>query len=304
MKLFSVNGNKWLSRLDAAIKVYQNSFEKNLSPFNQPENSSLGSRDDHPLLNRDDVVTQETMVYKFMSGTIIWLDIIAAITLGRSPRLLPHHTSILTSDAETKFEEIMGCENWLMLLISRIAALQEIKIQAMKQEHFDCSELRQNVADISKQIQERVALLNSEMPDVSKIDSTSESPSTLHPSRLVTHIFAYMASIYLHLVLEGFESLETLSTTISEAVRMLQTRIPAQLLPALVAPLFVIGSVAREGGKAFFRDMLSSPPVLNRSLAHRGLILPALESIWIKRQTASFFAWEDSLELTQDILLV
>lgn len=284
--------------------MYLNAYGKNLSPFDQAEDSSPGSRDDRPFLECDNVVAHETVIYIFMSGTIIWLDIIAAITLGRSPRLLPHHTRILISDAQTKLEKIMGCDNWVMLLIGRIAALQEIKTQAMQQEHFDCSELRQNVADIGSQIQDGIALLTSELPDISGIDSMSELPSTIDSSRLITHMFAYMASIYLHLVIEGFDNLETLSTTISEAMRMLQTRIPTHILPALVAPLYVIGSVARKGERAFFRDIFSSPTVLNLSLAHREMILPALESIWSKRQTVSFFAWEDSLELTQDMLLI
>ena len=284
--------------------MYQSCYGKNNFPLGLTKDSSSASREDPPFPGCDDVALEEARTYRFLSDTIVWLDIIASITLGRSPHLLPYHAHIIGSDAQTKLEEIMGCKNWVMLQISRIAALQEIKTQAMRQDHFDCSELRQSVADIGKHIKDGLALLTSQLPDISRGNSPSNLTSTLDPSRLVTHVFAYMASIYLHLVIEGFQNLEILSTTISEAMRMLQSLIPSQTLSALVAPLYIIGSVARQGEKQFFQHTFSSPPVLDLSLTHRGRILPVLEEIWSKRQSASFFAWEDSLELTQDILLI
>ena len=283
--------------------MYQSSYGKNIFPLDPSEDSNSVSRKD-PSFPECDVALEEAMTYRFLSGTIVWLDSIASITLGRSPHILPYHTHIMRDDAQTKLEEIMGCENWVMLQISRIASLQEIKIQAMRQDHFDCSELRQTVDDIGRRIKDGLALLTSELPDIPERNSPSNLTSTLDPSRLVTHMFAYMASIYLHLVIEGFQNLEILSTTISEAMRMLQTQIPSQILSALVAPLYFIGLVARQGEKQFFQETFSSPPVLDLSLTHRRRILPVLEEIWSKRQSASFFAWEDSLELTQDILLM
>ncbi|KAL8792383.1 MAG: hypothetical protein Q9195_004996 [Heterodermia aff. obscurata] len=284
--------------------MYQSVYVKSTSHSSPAEDSGPTSREDHSSLESDNVAAGGALIYRFLSGTIVWLDIIASITVGKSSHLLPYQTHIMASDTLTKFEEIMGCESWVMVLISRIAALQEIKIQAMQQENFNCSELRQDVADIGRQIQDGLALLASESPNISEKDPISKSKSTLNLPRLVTHIFAYMASIYLHLVIEGFQNLETLSTTISKAMRMLQTQIPTQILPALVAPLYLTGSVASQDDVQFFRDIFSSPPVLDPSLAHRGRILHVLEEIWKKRQRASFFAWEDSLELTHDILLI
>lgn len=124
------------------------------------------------------------------------------------------------------------------------------------------------------------------------------------PPTLVIHIFAYMASLYLHLVTHGFQKLEALDATISGAKRMLQTQISIHLLPALVSPLYIIGSVARQGDEQFFRNIFSSPPLLDPLLKHRGRILPILEEIWSRRQTTPGFAWKDSLELTYDILLL
>ena len=177
-----------------------------------------------------------------------------------------------------------------MLQIGRIAALQEIKIQALQQDEFDCSELRQDVADIGRQIQDGLSSLTFGSPYISEKDSTSKLATTIDSPRLVTHIFTYTASIHLHLVTEGFENLEVLSTTISEAISLLtNSNVGTISLPALVTPLYMIGSVARQEEMPFFRDIFSSPPVLDLSLRHRERILPIREEIWNKRQTASFF---------------
>ena len=260
--------------------------------------------EDRPLLDHDNVAAEEVASFRFWTGTIIWLDITSSITAGRAPLLLPYHTSIIASHSQTKLDGVMGCRNLTMLQIGRIAALQEIKIQGLRQQHFDCTELKQSVADLKGQIQCSLAQLALEAVNISERYSTAMSEPISDPSILVTHMFAYMASLYLHLVVEGFQNLEILETTISEAMRMLRTQIPTQILPALVSPLYVIGSVARQEDKQFFRDIFSSPPLLDPSLRHRGRILPMLEEIWSKRQTEPLFVWEDSLESAHDILLI
>lgn len=283
--------------------MYQNGREKNLAPLSLAENSRTTSCEDRPLLEYEHAV-EEVVHFQFLSGTVVWLDITSSITAGRAPHLLPYHTCIIAPDSQTRLEGIMGCRNWVMLQIGRISALHEHKIQGMRQQYFDCAELKHTMADISRHIQCGLAQLALEAFNISERGSAAMFEPIIDPPRLVTYMFAYMASIYLHLVIEGFHELEVLDTAISEAMRMLRTRISTGLLPALVCPLYVIGSVAREGDKQFFRDMFSSPPLLDPLLKHRGRILPMLEKIWSKRQTGHLFAWEDSLEFAYDILLV
>ncbi|MCJ1384496.1 hypothetical protein MMC17_007613 [Xylographa soralifera] len=303
-ELFTGYGNTWQIHLRAAVNMYQSGYKKNLTPFGLAENSRTILCEDRPLLEYEHMAVEEVVSFRFLSGTIIWLDITSSITAGRAPYLLPYHTCIVASNSQTKLEGIMGCRNWVMLLIGRIAALHEHKIQAMRQQHFDCTELKQTVAAISREIQCGLSQMSLEAFNIPKRDSVTMLEPILDLPTLVTHIFAYMASFYLHLVIEGFQKLEKLDTTISEVMRMLQTGIPTRILPALVSPLYVIGSVARQGDEQFFRDIFTSPPLLDQSLKHRGRILPMLEEIWSKRQTARLFAWEDSLELTHDMLLI
>jgi hypothetical protein len=289
VKLFTGHGNAWQAHLRAAMNMYQRGYKENLAHFGLAEKSRTILFEDLPVSEYEPVVAEEVVNFRFLAGTMIWLDITSSITAGTAPHLLPHHFSIFASNSQTRLEDIMGCKNWAMFQIGRIAALHEHKTQALQQGRFDCTEFEQTVGDITREIQ---------------CGLTQEALGGSDPSTLVTHIFAYMASLYLHLVIHGSQKLEVLDTTISGAMKMLQTQISIHLLPALVSPLYVIGSAARPGDEQFFRNIFSSPPLLDPVLKHRGRILPILEEIWSRRQTTPGFAWKDSLELTSDILLL
>jgi hypothetical protein len=81
-------------------------------------------------------------------------------------------------------------------------------------------------------------------------------------------MFAHMAFIYLHVVTHGFQELELLEVTITEAMILLQAHIPIHFLSAMVSPLFIIGSVASEGDEQFFRNIFWPLPVLNPRVKH------------------------------------
>jgi len=286
------------------MNMYQQGYRKNLAHFGLAENSRTILCEDLSLSEYEPVVAEEVVNFRFLAGTLIWLDITSSITAGTAPHLLPYHSRVIASNSWTKLEDIMGCKNWVMLQIGRIAALHEHKTQALQRGHFDGTEFEQTVADINREIQCGRTQGALEGCNISERDSATMFNTMSNPPALVTHIFADMASLYLHVVTHGFQKLDVLDTTISGAMRMLQTQISRQLLPALVSPLYVIGSVARQGDQQFFRNIFSSPPLLDPSLQHRGRILPILEEIWSRRQTTPGFAWQDSLELTDDILLL
>jgi len=285
------------------MRVYQKGYDLNLEPFFLAEKSRTILCEDLPLSEYEPVITEEVVNFRFLVGTMTWLDIIFSITAGTAPFLLPHHFRIIGTNSQTKLEDIMGCKNWVMVQIGRIAALHEHRIQASQQGHFDHSEFEQSVGDIRGEIQGGLTQGALEGFSILDQDSATTCPTTLDLT-LVTHIFAYMALIYLHLVNHGFQELEELDSTISSAMRLLQTQTSMHLLQAVVCPLYVIGSVARQEDEHYFRSTFSSPPLSDPSLQHRGRILPILEEIWGRRQIIPGLTWGESLELAHDILLL
>lgn len=309
VELFSGSGNTWQPHVRAAVFMYQRGHEKSLEHFGLLEKSRTLLYEDLAISEHEALVAEQILAFRFLSGTVIWLDIISAITAGTAPFLITHHSSVLAPNSQTKLEDYMGCRNWVMLQIGRIAALHEQKTQTLKQGLLECKEFEQAVGDITGDnqcglIQEVLEDLKISDSEATAAFSVASNTAVMCPTSLVTHTFACMASIYLHLVTYDFQKLEILEATILVAMGMLQTPIVAQLLPALVAPLFIIGCVAREEDQQFFRHVFSSSPLLNPSLKHREKMLPILEEIWNRRQTTPGFSWNDILELTSDVLLV
>ena len=303
VKLFTGRGNGWKAHLRAAKNIYRQSYDNDLTSFGLAERSRSILCEDRPLLEYEPVIVEEVVAFRFLGGTIIWLDIIFSITAGTAPSLLPYHISVIASNSQTKLENIMGCKNSVMLQIGRIAALYEHKNRDLEQGRFDCTEFEQVASEIGREIHCVLTQGVFEGHHISESDHAPILDTISDPSVLVTHIFAHMASIYVHLVTQGFQELDSLETAISNAMNIVQTRIPRHLLPALVCPLFLIGSVARHGDEQFFRNTFSSPPLLDPLMQHRERILPSLEEIWSRRRTTPDLAWRYCLELTHDILL-
>jgi C6 transcription factor Pro1 len=284
--------------------MYRKCSDIKLEQFGLAEKSRKILCEDLPLSEYEPAVAEEVMTFRFLGGTIIWLDIICSITAGTAPHLLAYHFSVITADSQTKLEDIMGCKTWTVLQIGRIASLHYHQTQAKKQGHFDCTEFDQNVEDIGREIQYDIIHGAWDSLEVSETDPALAFRKSSAPPRLVTLIFSYMASVYLHLVIHGYQKLDLLDSIVSKAMRVLQNQIPSNHLPALVPALYVIGSVAKQRDEQFFRTIFSSLPLMDSSLKHRGKILLILEEIWSRRLTRPDFAWKDSLDLTQDILLI
>lgn len=282
--------------------MYEKANEKQLSSFGLAATSRTAILDGLPAPEYQPGVTEEVASFKFLNGMLISLDITYSITAGTAPRLLHCHSTVIASNSQTQLEEIIACKNWVMLQIGRIAALYDQKTQYLQKSLFDCTEFGRIVEDISREIHKGFTQGSIERFETSEAEY-GMSP-TISDTAVVTHIFTCMASIYLHLVSHGFQCLGVLDTTISEVTRMLRGEVPARLLPALICPLFIIGSVSRREDQGLFRNIFSSPPVLDPLMKHRERILPILEDIWSRGGNESSFSWEGALEYTSNIILV
>jgi C6 transcription factor Pro1 len=309
-KFFTAQGNEWKIHLRAATNMQQRYFRDNLIEYGLSKGAGAILRGERNFSMDDGLpVLQEIMIYKFFTGVIIWLDIISSITAGSAPHLLSHHfRDIPASSPWIKLEEIMGCQNQVMLQIGRIAALYEHKTQILRKGHLVNTRIEETARDISREIES--CLAQTALEGLSFSDGRN-TPPVLNPMvsmnspTLVTHMFALMAAIYLHLVIYGFQELELLESASHRAMKTLNTQVPAHLLPAMVCPLYVIGSVARqEEERVFFRKLFSSPPLLDPLFENRTKVLPALEEIWRQREIRNDLTWEDSLELVPDLLLL
>lgn len=282
--------------------MFRRGYDEGFALLGLDEKAQVLLSTDMPLSEDDFNIAEEVAMYRFLGSSIMWLDIIYSITNGTSPALSRYHSQLLSATSQLKMHDVMGCENWVMLQIGRISSLHECKMRACK---ADCLAAESEPAFSAGNIQQALQQgLNEGALQSFDISGTGHCPLQ-NPTVLITRIFTCMATIYLHLVVCGFRNLEILDTTISEAVGILRTKLPIPLWAGIVGPLFIIGSVARQGETDFFRHVFSASPLMDPTLEHRTRILPLLENIWKKRASSpEGFNWEEALRLSNGPLLL
>lgn len=275
----------------------------NLVQFAQTEKSRAILAQDNVPSEHDILVAGGVTCLRFLSSTIIFLDIISSVTTGVTPHLLPHYPQLLAPASPIRLEDVTGCENWVMLQIGYIAALHETKNRAFNAGGFCRAEFQRTADDIGREIESRLTTNTDDSVAMKLSDPALRLKKEVQS--LVTRIFALMAQVYLHLVCHGFQQLAPLASTITDTRAILQNGTSKKLLPAMVAPLFVFASVAAQGDEQeFFRGIFSGPRLLDPFTGQRGKLLPILEVIWMRRQTGPDFEWKDCVELTRDTLLI
>lgn len=299
-KLFAGQANAWKTHLNAACDVYDRNCRDKLEHLDLSETSKNILRNDQRLGIDGALVTQEVTTFRFMGGSIIWLDILSSLTAGTIPRLRSYHHGVLDPASQTKLENIMGCKNWLMCQIGRIAALQGHRRQAGWTSQCQNDEFRSVAADISSKIDSGIAREALENLKIQAGGSHGTSHSSSDSVALITQIFAFMATIHLHLVTQDFEQLGKLRATVADAIRLLQSQVPCSMVPAIVAPFFIIGCVATEGDEQnFFRAAVASEASQHPLYRHRKDILQTLDQVWNRRQGSTDFTWNDVLDMGQ-----
>nr|AGO59048.1 PtaR3 [Pestalotiopsis fici] len=299
-ELFAGQDHAWRTHLNAAIDVYDQNCRDKLEHLDLSEASKTILRNDQRLAVDGALVTQEVTTFRFMGGSIIWLDILSSLAAGSVPRLLSYHQGVLDAASQVKLENIMGCKNWLMCQIGRIAALQGHRRQDGWTSQRHGIKLHSIAADIKSEIESGMAREALESLNIQTSDSCGINNSSTNSVTLTTRMFAFMAIIHLHLVTHDFERLDNLRETIADAIRLLQSQVPCSMIPVIVAPLFIIGCVAAQGDEqSLFRASLASDTSQHRLYRHRKDVLSALEEIWSKRQTSTDYTWNDVLDMGQ-----
>lgn len=301
--------------LCAAINMYDRACKAKLAHLGLSERSRTMLWEDLSLTDDGATVAQEVVSFRFMGGTVIWLDILASITAGTTPRLTSYHLGVIGANSQTKLESIMGCRNWVMIQIGRISALYAYgKRVANLEDSFTFDDFAQNANDISKEVENGVTQEAFQSVSLSEghlhvhgcqVNKASHENDTPVQVTLITRIFTHMASVYLHLVTDGFSRPEAIDTIVPDVIRLLQLQDLKTLTPSLVCPLFILGCVAKRGDEQqFFRKVFSSSFFLNPLFKYRKKILPIQEKIWCKRETMIAYGWSDVLALTHDLLLL
>ena len=244
---------------------------------------------------------EEVTAFRVLGATTIWLDIVHSVTAGTKPSSWPNQIFAANSTCQIHLQKIMGCENWAMIEIGRIAALHEEKMKSFGSEDRTCVRFNEEVNSIRFNIKQGLTQLMLETSVATEKASQQFPKQRLLLPAMITRIFALSARIYLQLVLGGFQVLQ--ETEVSAAMEALRAESVFPFRAALVFPLFICGIVSTPCNKKFIRDVFSSEPIRTPSLQHREKVILVIEEIWSMKERDPGYTWKDCLALTGDVLL-
>ncbi|RFU80283.1 transcriptional regulatory pro1 [Trichoderma arundinaceum] len=224
--------------------------------------------------------------FRFFTGLLLFIDVVASTSLDIPPRLLEYHPQLLTEiddgvsaggEATIRLSHLTGCHNWVIRVIAEISALDAWK----KENKSMGSELRTRIIERARHI---ARILEDGMSRMgSEITTSTTTP---------TRIWAHSAKIYLAVVASGWQPLlPEVRSSVAQTLQLLQTVVSSSHLRVLAWPLCIAGCMAEHAQEQDFRNLFVK---LDKSalIGTLGEALRVMESTWQNRESMNSEAWD------------
>ncbi|CAM1508943.1 Fc.00g026820.m01.CDS01 [Cosmosporella sp. VM-42] len=238
----------------------------------------------------DQVPSPEQAAFSFSSALVIFDDIIASTTLREQPRLYEYHRNLLgdvqdTDDSPINLETVIGLQNWVLLHISEIAALDAWKKRCSTAGNLDVIELVHRATAIKESM---IAHLSKIQNDSTIVVAGNTSPLDIYtppPSQgsSVTRVWTHAALIYLCVVVSGWQPANVdVRYHVGQVIELLEHQTSPALLRTMAWPFSVTGCLAQPAQEACFRGMVEvlQPPSIFGTM-HNALEI--IENVWHNR---------------------
>ncbi|KPM40753.1 hypothetical protein AK830_g5822 [Neonectria ditissima] len=216
--------------------------------------------------------------FQFFSTVLLINDIISSTSLSRVPRLNAHHHELVQADGPDKelptlrIEEVIGCQAWVLLVISDIATLDAWKKGHLESLHQVEAELLSRATSIEKRIQEGRMRLdkddllhNGQLTCDQKPNQQSQvylersnysndlSPLVPQLHTQITRIWAHAAHSYLLVVLLGWQPEDTrIRSNTASTIDIFNKMSSHDWLRSVVWPFCMSGCLALDGQRQTF----------------------------------------------------
>ncbi|KAB8289996.1 hypothetical protein EYC80_010323 [Monilinia laxa] len=277
-ELFNGGVSNWQVHLRAASELILVLHEVSNGSIPGPETLSASSQCfNYPYASSPDSstsgssVSRDSAALDFFTGAIIWMDALACVSTGSHPWLSEFHNRLLSakkpgsskSDHKIQLTSIMGCENWVMIMISEIAWLGTWR---RKHEKDRTAEFTQQLLTTERNIRHRLESKNAEtLKELTALRSIYRGPPphyhtdlyTKHTTHvIITHIFACTALIYLQMAIKDHLKPSDIDPHLHNTINAMRMIPNPQMFRGLVWPLAVAGCVASSPqDQAFFREV-------------------------------------------------
>lgn len=244
---------------------------------------------------------------KFLTGAILWFDVIACASTGKGPLMRQSHYFLLQSD-HVDLANIVGCHAWVAVLIGEIAQIQE----ESRDDTLTTWDLVDRGRPIRQQLVTRINALRREI-DVA-ISTHGQMCIILDPiahadavRRAVTLVFAYATQVYLNATVAGaFPHDRDIRLSVkdtADALREMRTICDPQASRSLVWPICIAGSMAEDPAlQSFFRNLIVELGEQAHYFGNSETVLKVLERCWLywrnvaPSNTGQGFSWLTAME--------
>ncbi|KAL2832476.1 fungal-specific transcription factor domain-containing protein [Aspergillus cavernicola] len=298
----------WRMHFDAAIVL----FEQIVQPTGTIASllNLMGQTLSFPKSDGVSFLTTDQAAFRFFSAILLVADVTSSTALVQPPRLRKYHGGLLSNnldfgrDAALQLEEFIGCQNWVLLLIGEIAALDAWKKNMKIRRTLAMTQLMKRAAVIEQELQDGLSRLNSDShtqwsKPVKQFDmfapmnsSNHHHSGPLNTTKTVTRIWAYAARMYLQIVLSGWQiATPEIRDDVAKTIELF-SRLPSSAsLRALAWPFCVAGCLAEEDQESKFRGIISSIGPLGM-LGTMKEALRIMENVWRNRNQMDSDTWD------------
>ncbi|KAE9364269.1 hypothetical protein N431DRAFT_355272, partial [Stipitochalara longipes BDJ] len=311
-------GNDWQMHLLAASSLITSLTKPNHDlSLDQLASSSKGieSLKDTILGEKRNTATQTTM--DMVIGTFVALDILSSAST-RSPLQLQashqHQHQNPPNDKIIKTKHLIGCDESVMCLISRVSILEEWKKGCEAKGALSIMELSKRASCIETELEDfasRNALDMQMAIQAWKMrgpcSTAIPSPPTSHQtSRIISSIFALSAITYLHVVVSGaFPDLAEIQQSVSKTLLAMKSLPNPQLLRRIVWPFCVTGCLSPKDAECDLRELALSAGASESDPGSLWQALRIMEYCWGRRDKNEPHDWTAAMsQLGTRVLLL
>lgn len=239
---------------------------------------------------RHELTASERVALDFFATAVIWFDTLSCVTTGSRPAFADHKHVFEDAEGNIRFDRIVGCENWVVVLIIEISALSEWKSTQVREGSLNKAELDRRVGGLSLRLTNGMVKCTDSIEAAVAISASSASRARMpHPILDIrTYIFASAAYVYLQVTALGAfpeqtEILEGVSRT-SATIKRFQPRYP-ELARSVVWPFCVAGCLAAVEHEDDFRSIVATARSQMQSSATLLQALALIEECWKSRRS-------------------
>lgn len=225
---------------------------------------------------------------KFFVTGFIWVDILSCASGLRTFETDSFDYTSLLNDNTLELHKVMGCHNWVMIIMMKIANLDNQKKTIHLKDTLALQDFLDEATRLQCSLETGIANLLHTRPTVTHLQLDSN---------LVTEMFAHAALTYLHVTMSGPNpNISEIRISVARALSAL-ILLPSRLLFRISWPFCIIACMASPEQETLFREVFQRALMAGEPIGTIWKGLRIVEECWRLRSLwgGKELAWKEAM---------